>query len=315
MKQHKSALVLGCGAVAGAAWQIPYLAEIKKQTGWDPASADTFVGTSVGAVLVSLLAGGVSVETLLAAQQDMESVRKANPSCNWDHDVSTGPWYPPLPKFRFSGKQLFKLRKKLGLKAITANCGLLPTGTFDMTPFRHLIGSIENQAGWLNHDDCRIMVADNQTGERVALKSAQQANIKDAVCASYAVPGWCPPVEINGRTYLDGGIASPISADILADSDIEVVYVLAPMASWQPDASINPATRIERRIRRGMTHTVNKEIEILKGAGKKVVALAPNAAELKAIGFNMMDPRRRQRVFETSQQQAATQVKQALANA
>jgi len=58
-----------------------------------------------------------------------------------------------------------------------------------------------------------------------------------------------------------------------------------------------------------------ESIEILKGAGKKVIALAPNAAELNAIGFNMMDPRRRQRVFETSQQQAAAQVKHALANA
>jgi NTE family protein len=52
-------LVLGAGGVMGGAWLTGGLKALADETGWDPASADYVVGTSAGAMMGALLAGGV----------------------------------------------------------------------------------------------------------------------------------------------------------------------------------------------------------------------------------------------------------------
>lgn len=56
-----------------------------------------------------------------------------------------------------------------------------------------------------------ICTTDISTGERVILREGKLA---DAVCASMAVPGIFIPVQIHGRTLVDGGITEnvPVSA-------------------------------------------------------------------------------------------------------
>jgi len=56
-----------------------------------------------------------------------------------------------------------------------------------------------------------ISATDITTGEHVILRSGKLA---DAICASVAVPGIFIPVEIDGRTLVDGGITEnvPVSA-------------------------------------------------------------------------------------------------------
>src|SRR5215210_1587553 len=51
-------LVLGAGGVTGGAWLTGALHAIVDETGWDPGGADTVVGTSAGAMIGGLLAGG-----------------------------------------------------------------------------------------------------------------------------------------------------------------------------------------------------------------------------------------------------------------
>jgi NTE family protein len=88
-KKPKRALVLGCGAVAGAAWMIPALAQVRQQLNWNPEEADIFIGTSVGAVLVSLMAGGISLDDLIASQEeDLTDNKYRN---IWNHDKDSGP--------------------------------------------------------------------------------------------------------------------------------------------------------------------------------------------------------------------------------
>ena len=58
----RRALVLGCGGVAGAAWQIATLEALEKRLNWDAREADILIGTSAGAVLAALLGGGVGIQ-------------------------------------------------------------------------------------------------------------------------------------------------------------------------------------------------------------------------------------------------------------
>ncbi len=103
------------------------------------------------------------------------------------------------------------------------------------------------------------------------------------------------------RTYIDGGVASPTSADLLADSAVDEVIVLAPMASSQPDHPRSPLIKIERQVRRYMTGIVDREVALLEKSGKRVIRIEPNAQDLTAFGYNMMDPKRRRQVYDTAQ--------------
>src|SRR5436305_13684588 len=56
----KIGLVLGGGGVTGAAWLIGALDAIESETGWRGSDADRIIGTSAGAVVGALVAGGVA---------------------------------------------------------------------------------------------------------------------------------------------------------------------------------------------------------------------------------------------------------------
>ena len=292
----RRALVLGCGGVAGGAWSIAALHHLEQHLGWDARDAEVLVGTSVGAVLATLLGSGVSVADLLACQQGR------NEHCRWNHDTDTGGALPPRPGARLTGTALTLKGLRGQVSPLTALCGLAPRGRFDMTPFRRLIDDATAGAGWVDHPATWIIAVDTATGKRVPFGrgGAPRPAIADAVCASYGVPGWCPPVTVNGRTYIDGGVASPTSADLLVDSGVDEVIVLAPMAARQTDRPRSPLARVERRGRRYMTGIVDREVRALENAGKKVIRIEPDARDLAAFGYNMMDPKRRRRVLDTA---------------
>lgn len=307
----RRALVLGCGGVAGGAWTIAMLSELERQLDWDAREADILVGTSAGAVLAALLGAGTPVSRLLSCQQGNQD------TCRWDHDRDSGGALPPLPDVEFTGKTLAKLGIQGKVSGLTALSGLLPRGQFDMTPFRQLINSAVPAGEWAPHPATWIMAVDTATGQRVAFgkANAPDAALNDAVCASYGVPAWCPPVTIGGRNYIDGGVASPTSADLLASQPVDEVIILAPMASRAPDAPRSPLKWVERRVRRYMTAIVDREEEKLRAAGKRVVRIEPNATDLAAFGYNMMDPARRPEVLDQAIANAPFTVANALVRA
>lgn len=302
--EKKTALVLGCGGVAGAAWSIAMLDEMERALGFDPRRADVLVGTSAGAVLAALLGAGVPVSTLVASQRG-----EASASC-WDHERDTGGAFPPLPGLGLTGAGLLRAGIRGRVSPFTASLGALPVGRADMGAFERLIDRFVPGGAWSSHPATWIIAVDTDSGERVAFGRAGAPLIpmRAAVCASYGVPGWCPPVTHEGRTYVDGGIASPTSADMVADADVTQVIVLAPMASSNPGAPRSTLERIERRARRHMTSIVDREVRLLRARGLTVLRFEPGPEDLAAFGFNMMDPARRRRVFETARRTARAHV-------
>ncbi|HSW15333.1 MAG TPA: patatin-like phospholipase family protein [Solimonas sp.] len=306
---ERRALVIGCGGVLGGAWSIATLAALQRQLRWDPREAEVLIGTSSGAVLSALLGAGVPVERLVASQ------RGEAPDCVWNHDRDTGGVLPPLPAAQWPGLPLARLGLRREISAFTAATGLLPRGRADMRPFVKLVDSVVPAGQWAPHPATWIIGVDVASGERVAFgrEDAPQIPLSLAVCASYGVPGWCPPVAWQGRSYLDGGIASPTSADLLLGRGITEAIVMAPMASTQVDRPWSPLSRIERRVRRHMTAVLDREIAQLRAAGIRVIRLEPGPEDLQAIGYNMMDHRRRRRVFDVATRSSEGAVRAALA--
>jgi NTE family protein len=158
-----------------------------------------------------------------------------------------------------------------------------------------------------------IVVADYRTGRRIVFGRDHQwarrdgrrsalrtASLADAVTASCSIPAWYPPRVIDGVPYIDGGSVSNASVDLLRERPLDEVYVLAPMASVQPDRPSRLLPRLERRMRRLVTTRLLDDVAELRARGVRTTVLTPGPDDLAAMGINLMDPARRAEVFEVS---------------
>jgi NTE family protein len=261
------ALVLGAGGLAGVAWEAGVVTGLRG-AGIDLADADRFVGTSAGAVVGTLLAGRVDLATILNGRRpDAPPVRP-----DWERGSRA---FALLN----SGRPTKEVRVGIGALALEAD-----------------VGDEEAQvaafASWLPVDrwpdrPLHITAVDALTGEFVAWSRDSGVPLVRAVAASCAVPCVFPPVTVDGRRYIDGGVRSGTNADVAGEAD--VVVVLAPLAGLRSYGA--PGT----------------ELDALR-ARAKVVLVTPDAAAQEAFGPTMMDPSRQVASFAAGLAQGAAAV-------
>ncbi|MBP2472279.1 NTE family protein [Crossiella equi] len=281
----RRALALGCGGTLGFAWSVGALRAVERDLGWDARTAEIVVGTSAGAELAVLLGSGYSVADVLAALEGSPSDQLLA-----DHLTRSPARFPPLPGLGWPAAGL-TARALRGRVDVTAGlAGLLPRGRGNATWLRDLGERLATPEGWVRHPATWLVAAHARTGHRVAFGSpgAPRLPLGEALAASWAVPGWFPPV----RGYLDGGTISSVSADLLLDRGVDEVVVIAPMTSQTP-APATGAARLERVLRRRMTRGLDREVARLWAAGIRVRRVEPTPADLAAMGPNFMDVRRR----------------------
>jgi NTE family protein len=295
-------VVLGAGGVLGAAWTIGALTAVQEEYGWDPREAEVLIGTSAGSVLAAFLGCGISVEQLLNHQKGI--VAPGDPQIDYDPDRDSGGALPPRPKIRIGSPRgvLSSALRPWKVTPMGALSTVLPQGRGTLAPLGRLVDAVLPDGGWAPHPRTWVVAMDYDSGRRVPFGrgGAPKADLRDAVMASCAIPGWYAPVSIAGRRYVDGGACSPTSIDLVSRLGLDEVVVLSPMSSLHYDTPTAVAARIERRFRRLSTKRVIGEVKKVAGTGTKVTLLGPGAEDLAVIGANMMDPRRRVQVLETS---------------
>lgn len=280
-------LVLGAGGVIGYTWSVCALRRLETTLGWDPRTADVFIGTSAGSILATELAAGVSTAELLELQRTRAQRAPRSPE-RW----------PGAPKRRPLSWSLVAggLRGRLPLGVALA--GALPEGSRDSSQLAASIEHLIPEGQWVDHPNCLVVALDCETGQRVAFGRDGTASSRAAVRASCAVPGWFAPVEIGGRRYIDGGVASATSLDLMAREPVDEVIVVSPMTAPRrmPAGSIGEA--LERVMRFAVSRTLAAEVAQCERAGVRVIRIEPTAPELAAMGANFMDPQRRAAVLE-----------------
>jgi NTE family protein len=306
-------LVLGAGGVLGASWTIGALAALQEQLDWDPRDADVLVGTSAGSVLASALGNGVGVSSLVDHQRGV--VSDDGPTLDYDPHTDGGGSLPPLPRPGI-GSARGVLRTALRphrVPPMAALSTVLPQGRGSLEPVGRLVDAVCPRGAWAAHHATWIVAMDYESGRRVVFgrDGAPHAGLRDAVQASCAIPGWYAPVRIGGRRYVDGGACSPTSVDVVRPLQLDEVVVLSPMTSLTYDSPTTVAGRLERRLRRLSTRRVVRELKKVAATGTRVVFLGPTSEDLDVIGANLMDPRRRQRVLDTSLRTSAAALRAA----
>lgn len=262
-----SALVLGGGGVTGVAWELGMLYGLA-EAGVDLTTADLLVGTSAGSVVAAQLGSGTSLAQLYEGQLagvGSEQAAKLNVGL--------------ILRWALAGLTIRdpqKARARVGAMALKAK-------TISEADRRAIIESRLPLERWPDRP-VRIAVVAADDGEYVLLDAASGVSLVDAVGASCAVPGVWPPVTINGRRYVDGGVRSPVNVDAAAGYD--PVVVIAPLT---------------RAIGRGLSPAA--QLAALP-AGTRSILVSPDAAALKAIGRNVLDPAHRAAAAQAGRRQA-----------
>jgi NTE family protein len=310
----RRALVLGCGGTLGFAWTACALAALERELHWDAREAEILVGTSAGAEMAALLGAGIgTAEVVAALYGDPVDPRVAA------HVRAHPGKLPPIPGAGWPGVglTLASVRRRVDLLAGLA--GLLPRGRGDASWLRELGVALAGPDDWVAHPATWLVAADVRSGTRTAFGSpdAPPAPLGDAIAASWAIPGWFPPVRVAGRRYVDGGTVSPTSADLLlrgSDGQVPPVdeaVVVAPM-STAGGAPGRGLSRLERLARQAMTRRVDAEVAQLEAAGIRVVRIEPGPDELAVMGPNFMDLRRRTAVLDAGRTMTAIRVRDAV---
>lgn len=282
-------LALGCGGTVGGAWQVGALVALRDSLHWEPHTAEVIIGTSSGAHLAAMLGSGITVDGLLAAQR---GAAEAHPAVRRFFTSPPAP-KPALPFGRPSlrlARVGFAERNRLATLS-----GLAPRGRSNPAFLVDLVEGLVGDRAWFAHPATWLVAVDTATGERVALGAphAPRVSAREALLASWAVPGWYPPVRVGGHTYLDGGASSTASADLLAPLDLDEVVIVAPMASAHRARVPGALGRVEAIMRASMTRSVERDVALLTARGTHVVCVHPGDEELAGMGFNFMDPKRR----------------------
>jgi NTE family protein len=256
MTDQRTALVLGGGGVTGIAWEIGVLAGLAR-AGVDLTGADLVVGTSAGSVVGAQLTGGADLEVLFARQLEPPTGEQAA------RMTRSALLRYGLAALRSRGDDV-GFRRRIGALALSAErAGLTPTEQERLD----VIGSRLISLEWPDRD-LRITAVDAETGEFRVLDRTSGVPLLQAVAASCAVPGVYPPVTIDGRRYVDGGMRSAANADLAEGHDR--VVVLAP-------------------IPRGMGPLASVDAQVT-GMVARVAVVSPDDASRRAIGRNVLDP-------------------------
>ena len=308
-------LVLGAGGVLGAAWMAGALPAVQERLPVPIGDVDLIVGTSAGSVLAAALRCGVGIDELIAHQRgEAEGILAGSPV----HHIPAGP-LPPPPRLRVGSPRLMRatLLTPHRVHPWVGASGWLPRGRVRHVALRSMVDTVHRHAyppagtdgapDWVTGQTW-IVAVDYDSGRRVVFgrAGAPPARLADAVAASCSIPGWYEPVVIDGRRYVDGGVRSSTSLGIVASAGLDQVYVLAPMASVVTDHPRQPHERLERRLRRLFTQAVLRDAQSLRALGTQVTVITPGPEDLAALGINLMDPRRRERVLSTSLRTSAT---------
>jgi NTE family protein len=250
------ALVLGGGGVTGIAWETGLLAGLA-EAGIDLTSADLVVGTSAGSIVGAQILSGVSLK-------DLYNTQLAEPT----GEIAAKMGATTL--LRFAVAMLWpgseqRGRARLGHAALRASTvpeserlavirQLLPS---DSWPERRLL----------------VTAVDAENGETRVFDRDSGVPLLKAVAASCAVPLVWPPITIDSRRYIDGGVRSITNADLAAGCDRVVVVAPATFA-------VRRSTRIEYQL-------------ASLGTGIRSLVISPDSEARQAIGRNVLDPANR----------------------
>jgi predicted acylesterase/phospholipase RssA len=235
-------LAMAGGGPEGAVYEIGALRALEDAIeGIDFNRLHVYVGVSSGAFVGACLANGIRLEDMAHAITSTPGSLR-NP-------------FRPETFFTPSGRELWHgasavprllrdaVRGYLSspddltlVESLMRLTQALPVGLFDNEPLRRYLENLIDERGLSNDfrdlaSRLRIVVADLDSAEAVVFGRAgfDHIPISQAVQASTALPGLYPPVEFEGRYYVDGVLLKTVHASVALEEGAQLLLCVNPI--------------------------------------------------------------------------------------
>ncbi|MEP7022962.1 MAG: patatin-like phospholipase family protein [Actinomycetota bacterium] len=274
------ALVLGGGGPVGIGWESG-LAVGLAQEGVVLGEADLIVGTSAGSVVGSRLALQLDLPDLVSSVSRPLPVA---PGASGAVGDLMSLWADA------AARQLTpeEVRAELGKLALTAPVG--GESTFVTAEIFAWLEGHEWPASF------RCTAVDTRTGTLRVWDDAAGVPLRLGVASSCSVPGVFPPVTIGADRYMDGGMRTPLNADLAAGYDAVTVISCLPLAL--PEGFSDPVFD-------SMLRQVESELAAERvGGAVEVIVPGQEFLDISGWGANLMDPSRATAAYEAGLRQA-----------
>jgi NTE family protein len=206
-KRPKIGVVFGGGGAKGAAHigVLKVLEELK-------IPVDYVAGTSMGAIVGALYSSGLTAA-------ELEQVITA---IDWKDVFSGNPARKDIDFRRKREDYTILSGLSVGVKDGKL---VMPKGLIKDQKVNVLFEMLMLHTSEINDFDklpipYRAIASDLESGEMVVIKSGSLA---DAARASMSVPGAFPPIELNGRLLIDGGIVRNVPIDIVREMGADII--------------------------------------------------------------------------------------------
>ena len=249
--------------------------------------ADLFVGTSAGSLVGAMLAHGRPTAELLATQHVITADEAPRGTTDGAFDLA--PLIQQFIKLYTSDAPPQQLRAEIGRFALDAKVA--------MTEDEWLETFSRSEVIAMNDWPARPYVCaavDAETGEFVTWSKDSGVPLGKAVASSCCVPGIFPPITINGRRYIDGGMKSATNADLAAGYD-RVIVVSVTGGMERAAAFPALAERAKKRM--------DDELAAITSKGGEVEMIMPDDESRAAMGTNLMDFKRRGEIADSGVRQ------------
>jgi NTE family protein len=278
--------VLGGGGPVGIGWESGLVTGLE-EAGIALRSADLILGTSAGSVVGAQLARGEDLEQTVS----LVSVPLPMPGEGGGGEAAMATLMEAMVKAATRGGDPLEVRRQLG--EVSRSSATVDEETF-ISLFAAAVGG---DAAWPTNFACTAI--DIDTGELRVWDKDAGAPLERAIASSCSVPAIFPPITIDGRRYMDGGMKSGMNTDVATGHD--VVITVSCFALELPEGMSDPMFD-------AMKADTERELDAVRAAGAlQVVAPSAEMLDLSGWGMYLMDPSRAPAAFEVGMRQASVE--------
>jgi NTE family protein len=260
-------LVLGGGGARGAA-HIGVLRELERLR----IPVDAIAGTSMGAIVGGLYAAGKT-------PAELEDIVR---SLDWAASFKDR---TPRRDLQFRRKQddaAYPIQFELGLRDGRLQ---LPRGLIQGQKLGHILRELTLATAGIDDFDnlpipFRAVASDIETGEAYVMASG---DLSQAMRASMSAPGIFAPVDVNGRTLVDGGLVGNVPVDTIKTMGVDVIIAVDVEFPLYASDQLQSALGITAQM---LTILIQKETRRqLDGLGDGDILIRPELGEFGSTNF------------------------------
>jgi len=325
-RRSRIGVALAGGGPLAAAYEIGALAALQESiAGLDLNDADIYVGISAGGIVAAGLANGITPQQMcrmfIDSEQDAASGARLRPerlfAPAWGE---LGKRAAALPQL-LAGSAFDYLRR--GGKTGVAHSferlkRALPAGVISSAGIHDFLARSFSEGGRSN--DFRqlkrrlvIVATDLDSGASVEFgqPGLDHVPISRAAQAGAAVPGLFPPVEIDGRHFVDGALRKTVHASIALKDGADLVFCLNPIVPYNggvPQAGSLAGHGLLTVLSQTLRTIIHSRLEIGLGNYSRlypdadVLLFEPSQADAEMFFANLFSYTQRRRMCENAYQ-------------